>query len=86
MSNPTIRPDGTKIYYEDGKRHRIGGAAIIWPDCSQEYYENDKRHRIGGPAYIEYRYGYKQYWIEGKQVTELEHNLLCDLMKLKGLI
>jgi hypothetical protein len=85
MINPTILPDGTKIYYEDGKRHGIGIAAIIWSDGTQEYSKNNKGHRIGGPAYIG-RYGYKQYWIEGKHVTELEHDLLYKIMKLKGLI
>lgn len=35
------------------------------------WYLNDKRHREGGPA-IEYADGYKEWWLNGKKVTEEE--------------
>jgi hypothetical protein len=62
-----------------------GGPAIIRVDGTQVYFEHNKHHRIGGPAYIG-RDGNKSYWIDGKQVTELEHDLLYSIMKLKGLL
>jgi hypothetical protein len=85
MTNPVIRSDGTQIHYENGKWHRIGGPAYIGFTGTQIYFEHDKRHRIGGPAYIGAD-GTKEYWIDGNEVTELEHDLLYGIMKLKGLM
>lgn len=48
------------------------------------YRLNGERHRLDGPA-IEYASGYKEWFVDGKEVTELECKLLCDLMRLKGL-
>ena len=48
------------------------------------WYLNGITHRIDGPA-IEYHTGEKQWYVDGKEVTELEHKLLCDIMRLKGL-
>jgi hypothetical protein len=76
---------GTEMYFVDDKRHRIGGPAYINPDGTQMYFEDNKCHRMGGPAVIRPG-GAKEYFIYGKRITELEHNLLCDIMKLKGLI
>jgi hypothetical protein len=84
MSNPFIDVDGTQIYYKNNKRHRIGGPAYISPDGIEMYFEDGRRHRIGGPAIIRAD-GYEQYWIMGKRVTELEHDLLFVIMKLKSL-
>ena len=36
------------------------------------WYLNGKRHREDGPA-IEYANGYKEWWLNGKEVTEEEH-------------
>ena len=76
---------GSEMYFVDDKRHRIGGPALTSPDGTQMYFEDNKCHRMGGPAVIRPG-GAKEYFIYGKRVTELEHNLLCDIMKLKDLI
>ena len=52
---------GTKIWYFNGNRHRIGGHAVEWGN------------------------GTKEWWIDNKSVTEQQHALLVDIMKLKGL-
>jgi hypothetical protein len=85
MINHFIYSDGTHMWRQNNKIHRIDGPAVIRLDGSQEYYEYDKLHRIGGPAFIGYD-GTKEYSINGKLVTELEHDLLYGIMKLKGLI
>jgi hypothetical protein len=88
MSKLFINSDGTKFYYEGKKLHRIGGAAVINADGSQIYFENDKRHRIGGPAkiFVDGTQTHYSYYINGKRVTKIEHDLLYSIMKLKGLI
>ena len=52
-----------------------------------KHFSNGVLHRIGGPA-VEWQEPnlQKGWYIHGKRVTELEHKLLCDLMKLKGLL
>jgi hypothetical protein len=77
---------GNQIYYKDKKRHRIDGPAFICVDGSQSYWINNKLHRVGGAALIWAYHRPPEYWIDGKQVTELEHDLLYGIMKLKGLI
>ena len=52
---------------------------------SKEWRIGGKLHRLDGPA-IEYRDGTKAWYINGKEFTELEHKLLIDMMKLKGLL
>jgi hypothetical protein len=42
MTNPTIAPDGTQVYFENNKRHRIGGPAVIGKNGAQAYWENNK--------------------------------------------
>jgi hypothetical protein len=76
----------TKIYFKDGKPHYENGAAYTWADGSQEYYINGNLHRIGGYARIRIATEIKEYWVNDKKITDLEHNLLCDIMKLKGLL
>lgn len=53
---------GTKIWFMNGKCHRIDGHAIqLWD-------------------------GTKQWWINDVQVTEEQHRLYVDTLKLKSLI
>ena len=86
IDGPAIEhANGTKEWIVNHERHRLDGPAIEWISGTKEWCVNHKRHRLGGPAY-ECPNGNKEYWIDDKQVTELEHNLLCDIMKLKGLI
>jgi antitoxin component YwqK of YwqJK toxin-antitoxin module len=38
------KPDGTVIFYRNGKIHNTEGPAIINPDGSEEYYINGMHH------------------------------------------
>ena len=76
---------GTKNWYVDGYRHREYGPAMEWESGTKEWYNKGKRHRIDGPAFEGYD-GSKFWYINGEQITELQCNLLYDIMKLKGLL
>ena len=77
--------NGTKRWLKNGLLHRIDGPAIDLLDGYKEWYVDGKQHRIDGPA-CEYSDGSKYWWVNDKQVTELQCKLLCDMMKLKGLL
>ena len=77
--------DGSKEWFVDGKRHRLDGPAVEYPDGSKYWYVDGKQHRLDGPA-SEYYDRSKSWWVDDKQVTELQCKLLCDMMKLKGLL
>ena len=52
------------------------------------YWYLGRTHRLDGPAFI-YFDGieeYKQWYVHGLCVTEEEHRLYVDLLKLKGLL
>ena len=67
--------NGDKIWYTNGKLHRTDGPAIEWVNVydngTRSWWLNGKRHRIDGPA-IEYASGKKQWFLDGKEVTEEE--------------
>jgi len=54
-------------------------------DGSKQWLVKGKIHRLDGPA-VELVNRDKEWWVDGKQVTELEHELLCNMMKLKGML
>lgn len=82
-----IDDDSGDIFYRKKNCfHREDGPAIEWASGAKEWYVNGHQHRIGGPA-DEWSEGVcKRWYINGKPVTELEHDLLFNIMKLKGLI
>lgn len=49
------------------------------------WYLDGKPHRLDGPA-SHYFNDRKEWWIYGKQMSEIEHKLYVGLLKLKGLI
>ena len=61
----TIRPDGTKEWYLNGKCHREDGPAIERPDGSKVWYLNGECHREDGPA-VEQHDGTKIWYLNGK--------------------
>ena len=79
----------SKEWNVNGLRHRTDGPACIYPNRACVWVFNDKLHRIGGPA-IEHVDGTKEWFLYGEKHTETQYNLfvnlLCDLMKLKGLL
>ena len=76
--------DGSKQWFFKGKLHRIDGPAIEDASGTKASFVKGKLHRIGGPA-IEDASGSKSWYINDKQVTKEEHDLLYSIMKLKGL-
>jgi hypothetical protein len=80
-----INSDGTKFYYSDKemtKLHREDGPAYEASEglkgsrfIAKAWYINGKRHRINGPA-IEWYGSRKEWWVDGKHLTEAEFNEL----------
>lgn len=68
---PTIWPDGTKVWRQDGKFHRIDGPAIEWSHGGKEWYLNGEKHRVDGPA-TEWPDGRRWWWLHGKPVTPVK--------------
>jgi hypothetical protein len=58
---PAIECKNEKYWYQNGKLHRINGAAIECSNGYKSWYQNGLQHRIGGPA-IEYADGDKEWW------------------------
>lgn len=79
-------PNGSKEWVLNGVRHRDNDKpAIESIDGHKEWWVNMKRHRIGGPAVI-YCDGQKYWYINHTESSKEEHDLLCNIMKIKGLI
>ena len=68
-----VHNNGDKLWYQNGKLHRLDGPAVEWSDGDKFWYQNGKRHRLDGPA-IEWATGSKAWYIEGKELTEEEFN------------
>ena len=85
-----IHRDGYQAWFLDGKLHREDGPAVIGSNNQEEWFLNGKRHRVDGPAAIyppicqewvlngvihqtDVR---KEWWIEGKQLSEEEFKKL----------
>lgn len=72
--------DGTKVYYTNGKHHRIDGPAYVGANDDRFWYKNGLPHREDGPA-VEWADGEKEYWINGRLLTEKQfdkHKNPCD--------
>ena len=50
LSGPAVLPNGAKVWYVNGKRHRLDGPACEWKDGDREWFIDGKRHRLDGPA------------------------------------
>lgn len=59
-------PDGTQIWYLNGKVHREDGPAIERPSGMKEWWVNGELHREGGPA-IEWADGNVSWYLNGVQ-------------------
>ena len=44
--------NGTRMWYANGKLHRIDGPAIEWANGAREWYEDGLRGRMNGPALV----------------------------------
>ena len=62
----------TKQWYLNGQLHREDGPAIEWLNGDKEWFLNGQLHRDDGPA-VEYADGpEREWWLNGKEVTEQE--------------
>jgi len=64
-----IYKNGSKYWYQNGKRHRLNGPAVIYENGSKYWYQNGKYHRENGPAVI-YKSGNKYWFVDGSQYSE----------------
>jgi len=79
-----VSPDGTKHWFQNGKRHRIDGPAVERSNGEKHWFQNGERHKIDGPA-IECFDGSKYWYLNGKEVTQqyvMNQNLLILFMIL----
>ena len=76
-----------KEYWLNGLKHKIDKPAIVFHDDKSEFwYVYGKLHRIGGPAItLSSFHKSEQYYIDGKRVTKEYHDLLFNMIKLKGM-
>lgn len=67
-----IRPNGTQLFYQNGKLHRAGGMpAMIGSRGTQKYAVDGKYHRLGGlPAIIWSRGPFAQEWWENGEIKK----------------
>ena len=57
--------DGIKVWYLNGKFHRVDGPARVWSNGTKEWYLDDKLHRVDGPARV-WPNGTKEWYLNGK--------------------
>jgi len=78
-----------QYWYQNNKRHRIGGPAVIWYDIKGNieekcWYQYGKKHRINGPAEIwsikDGSVFKKDWYLNGKEYTEEDY-----WQKMKGI-
>ena len=58
-------PNGSKLWYRNGKYHREDGPAIEHSDGTKEWRLNGNLHRVDGPA-LEGAAGLKQWYLNGQ--------------------
>jgi hypothetical protein len=64
--------NGSKFWYKKGQLHRENDLpAVIYADGTQKWYKDGEHHRENGPAVI-WHDGEKEYWLNGRQVSEEE--------------
>lgn len=61
--------NGDRSWFKEGKRHRIGGPAVM-ENGSKYWYKDGKLHREDGPAIID-RFGAK-YWYKNHSLHRLD--------------
>ena len=64
FTGQVIDRDESKVWYKDGKQHRLGGPAVELADGTKRWYKDGKLHRLGGPA-VEWADGRKAWYKDG---------------------
>ena len=73
---------GTKMWYLNGKFHRVDGPAVDYEDGTKYWYLNGELHREDGPA-IEWNYGHKEWYYHGEEIKCSSNEEFLRLIKLK---
>lgn len=63
-----INANGTKIWYQNGLKHRTDGPAIEYMDGTKYWYQNGEFHRLDGPA-IKFANGIKRWYVRDQEIT-----------------
>lgn len=71
-----IEADGGQSWFKNGKLHRDNGPAEIEADGRHAWFKNGVLHREDGPAYEEFLTGFKEWYINGKDISESQFNAL----------
>jgi hypothetical protein len=64
-------PNGSKLWYRNGKQHREDGPAWEGTDGEKVWFLNGKYHREDGPA-VEDADGSKEWYLNDKRIYRLE--------------
>jgi len=65
-----VYANGNKLWYQNGKLHRLDGPAVDWVDENKSWWQNGKCHRLDGPA-IERTNGDK-LWYQNDKLHRLD--------------
>lgn len=76
--------NGTKTWYKEGKKHRVGAPASLWNNGNIEWFYEGLRHCETGPALI-YPGRKEEYYLMGVQYSkeDFEHNVMKWKLNLK---
>jgi hypothetical protein len=67
--NPAIiTTSGTKIWYKNGKKHRVGNPAVIHHFKTKEWYVDGLLHRTDGPAIFSSAIS-NLWFVDGVEIT-----------------
>jgi hypothetical protein len=69
----TVNTDGSIIWEQNGKFHRVGGPAVETPEGTKFWYQKGLRHREDGPS-DEYACGLKHWHLNGIWHSEAQFN------------
>lgn len=66
-----IHSNGDKEWWQDGKRHRIGGPAVLLNSGFKSWWVDGNRHRVDGPAIID-KHGIEEWYYNGNHFPSKE--------------
>jgi hypothetical protein len=66
--------NGDRIYFLNGKYHRVNGPAEERLNGDKLWYRMDRLHREDGPAAAFIKSGRKEYWLNNKFYSNIEND------------
>jgi len=83
-NNPAFEyTNGDKLWYKEGKLHRLDGPAIEYSNGFKLWFKEGKRHRDDGPA-CEYEIGNVNWYYEDKEIKCKSTEEFQKIIKLKA--